>query len=252
MSEPEHVGAVTPAQADGSRVMRNCSITLGVVSVALLAAGLAFVGQARYERQVQMGTLAVLWISAAAVWSGATRPMRRGMLGAGVLGWVSEAIGVHTGYPFGLYRYEAVMGPSVLEVPVAMVPAWAVLTAFAVSVVPIVHPLVRSPGVAACLVLVDLVLDPVAVSVLGLWTWTTGGGYYGVPTSNYAGWFVVGWLCALCYPASVRSAVAAWLGWGLVLFYTVIAASNGLVVPAAMGVGTVMVTAALWYWRRGK
>jgi putative membrane protein len=47
----------------------------------------------------------------------------------------------------------------------------------------------------ALIILVDLVLDPAAVS-LGIWTYSEGF-FYGVPLSNFVGWLISGSLAIL-------------------------------------------------------
>lgn len=238
--------------AGGAQLSRRWSRVLSALAVILLIFGLGVIGNEERAREVQLGTVAVLWVSAIAVYAGADRPMRRGIVSAGVLGWAAEVVGVHTGFPFGSYRYNAVLGPSVLSVPIAMVPAWSLMSAFAVSVACRWSPRWRGPLAAGWLVLVDMVLDPVAFHALGLWTWHGDGAYYGVPLSNFAGWFVVGWLCALCYPSSAHSAAAHGLGTALVLFYTVVAARHGWTLPATAGIVAAVVSAGLWYGKRGR
>src|SRR5437588_4774621 len=49
----------------------------------------------------------------------------------------------------------------------------------------IVVPLIGS----AVMVMWDLTLDPTASTIQHLWIWEQGGGYFGVPLTNYLGWF---------------------------------------------------------------
>ncbi|MGZ3259364.1 MAG: carotenoid biosynthesis protein, partial [Croceibacterium sp.] len=40
----------------------------------------------------------------------------------------------------------------------------------------------------------DVVMDPAGSTLAMAWVWRDGGGYFGVPLSNFLGWFLVTWL----------------------------------------------------------
>jgi putative membrane protein len=40
------------------------------------------------------------------------------------------------------------------------------------------------------MVLWDLAMDPASSTIQKLWIWEKGGGFFGVPLSNYVGWFL--------------------------------------------------------------
>ena len=44
------------------------------------------------------------------------------------------------------------------------------------------------------MVMWDLTVDPISSTLQGLWVWTTPGAYFGVPISNFFGWFLVVYL----------------------------------------------------------
>ena len=115
---------------------------------------------------------------------------------------ILENTSILTGFPFGHYYYTSgsALGPKIFLVPVLIAPAyfatgylaWALsnvlvgdvrressaLTTFAV------------PFIASFLMVVwDLCLDPGASTVRHIWIWEQGGGYFGVPLTNYLGWF---------------------------------------------------------------
>jgi hypothetical protein len=50
--------------------------------------------------------------------------------------------------------------------------------------------------IAAAFVMVqwDVVMDPLQSTVAQTWIWHDGGGYFGVPLTNYLGWFFTVWL----------------------------------------------------------
>lgn len=44
---------------------------------------------------------------------------------------------------------------------------------------------------AMIMTMFDLTSDPMAATISNQWVWKNGGDYYGVPISNYFGWFFV-------------------------------------------------------------
>jgi putative membrane protein len=111
----------------------------------------------------------------------------------GLYGFVAEVIGESTGFPFGDYSYSDALGPTLLDVPIALVSAWIVVTTFAVNVlqkagVQRTWWIVAGPCV---MVVIDLILEPVATGPMDGWSWQASDGYYGVPITNFFGWFIV-------------------------------------------------------------
>ncbi|HEY7247904.1 MAG TPA: carotenoid biosynthesis protein [Xanthobacteraceae bacterium] len=133
--------------------------------------------------------------------------IRYGIAGIAVLlalclgvGNLMENIGVLTGFPFGHYHYTDALGPKLLLVPLLIGPAyfgsgylsWVMANvllradrrtdALAVLMVPL----------AATFIMVswDLCFDPAASTVAHMWIWEDGGGYFGVPLTNFLGWYL--------------------------------------------------------------
>lgn len=111
-----------------------------------------------------------------------------------LIGNAVENLSITTGFPFGTYHHTT--GPKLFEVPVTVGPTY-----FAISYVAwqVAESLVSAgrdrrwfvAAVAAVLAtMYDLTIDPVASTVLGLWVWPRGGGYFGVPFTNFLGWLV--------------------------------------------------------------
>jgi putative membrane protein len=105
-----------------------------------------------------------------------------------------EAVGVVTGYPYGVFEYGVNLGPMIGgEVPAALPLFFLPLVVNAYLLCLLLlgdlagRTAVRLPVVVAAVVGMDLALDPAAVS-LGFWGYAAGGWYYGVPWTNYAGW----------------------------------------------------------------
>ena len=96
------------------------------------------------------------------------------------------------------YHYTQALVPLPGPVPLGVVLSWGTIL---YSVLATVRALdVRSwlaPVVAALLAAaLDFVSDPAFVS-LGFWVWELPGEWFGIPWTNYVGWFVI----VVCYTA---------------------------------------------------
>ncbi len=61
----------------------------------------------------------------------------------------------------------------------------------------VLHSIVLALGAATFALLLDLMIEPLAVHINGYWVWdNTGEGYYGVPGSNFVAWWVTSLLLA--------------------------------------------------------
>jgi carotene biosynthesis associated membrane protein len=115
---------------------------------------------------------------------------------AGGGGLLAEAVGVHTGFPFGSYAYTGTLGPQLVGVPVVVPVAWVMMSYPALLVGR------RLAGACSAAVLVgawalaswDVFLDPQMVDA-GHWRWAHPDpglpGVDGVPLTNFAGWLLV-------------------------------------------------------------
>ena len=104
-------------------------------------------------------------------------------------GWLIEWIGKTTGLPFGVYDY-ANKGPHVAGVPLFVPLGWWAFTMIAMTIAPAKYLTLITPLI---LVIWDLSLDPLMVTQ-GFWAFTPAGNYYGVPISNFIGWYVAGFI----------------------------------------------------------
>ena len=133
---------------------------------------------------------------------GAVRYRRRGVLAflviCLVVSNILENTSILTGFPFGHYHYTS--GPKLFLVPLFIGPsyfataylAWVVATVLIGDVrresswfTTIAVPVIAS----AAMVMWDLTFDPTASTIKQFWIWEQGGGYFGVPLTNYVGWF---------------------------------------------------------------
>ena len=132
---------------------------------------------------------------------------RRAAAGAGLLtlyAYGIEYVGVHTGWPYGEFVYGVALGPTVAGVPLGLPVFFLPLVANAYLLCLLLlggraaSTPVRLGAVIGLVLLMDVVLDPGAVA-LGFWEYpgvpragavavVSGGGFYGVPLSNYGGW----------------------------------------------------------------
>ena len=112
-----------------------------------------------------------------------------------------ENIGVMTGFPFGPYHYTDVLGPKLFLVPILIGPAY-----FGTGYVSwmlgnvLLGTDARRDALAAILVPAiaafimvgwDVCLDPGSSTIGHIWIWHKGGGYFGVPFTNYLGWYLI-------------------------------------------------------------
>lgn len=165
----------------------------------------------------------------------------------GWLGWgwavafAAEYASTRVGFPFGLYHYTGETWGR--ELFISNVPFFDPLSfpflAYA-SYCLARWTLGRGGGSAAALagalmMLADVVIDPLAVLgerwFLGrLFYYAETGFYFGVPLSNFAGWFLVGWAIVGGYAWAVRRArrpEASPLG-GIGLYYGVVLFNLGV------------------------
>ncbi|USX53666.1 carotenoid biosynthesis protein [Lentzea sp. HUAS12] len=119
---------------------------------------------------------------------------------AGGGGLVAETTGVHTGFPFGDYRYTGTLGLEIAGVPVVVALAWIMMSWPALLVGRALAARADRPawlvvGIGAwALASWDVFLDPQMVDA-GHWTWSDPvpalPGVDGVPLTNYGGWLLV-------------------------------------------------------------
>ncbi len=111
-----------------------------------------------------------------------------------------ENLSIATGFPFGFYHYSPSLG--FLTVPLIIIFAY-----FSIGYLSwmLSHVLTGQysrklegkqifivPFIAAfIMVMWDLSVDPISSTLQGLWVWTYPGAYFGVPISNFFGWFLV-------------------------------------------------------------
>lgn len=118
---------------------------------------------------------------------------------------ILENVSILTGFPFGHYHYTDALGPKLFLVPILIGPAyigtgylaWVIATVLVDEVhrASSVFTTVAVPVIAAfVMVMWDLCFDPSYSTIAHRWIWEQGGGYFGVPLTNYLGWFLTVYL----------------------------------------------------------
>lgn len=162
-----------------------------------------------------------------------------------VVGNVIENIGVMTGFPFGHYFFADLMGPKLFNVPILLGCAYIGMAYVSLILARLILGDMGAPTagartfalpLAASFIMVawDLAQDPVWATVLHGWVWRDGGPWFGVPISNYLGWYLNVFLIYLFFTMFLSRSPAQNIrpqdrSWTLaVVFYAACAAGNVL------------------------
>jgi uncharacterized membrane protein len=232
--------------------------TVGALVLAAVGLQVAYVltGGAWRDR---LTVCTVVVVAAASLSHAVLTRGRRGLtcfVLAAAVGFGADVLGVHTGIPFGEYRYSATLGVRFAGVPLLAALAWAMLAWPAALVAR------RLAGTTPVRVLVgawalaswDLFLDPQLVGA-GAWRWADPDphlpGEANVALTNYAGWLLVAALISLGVQRILAGTPAADDRWMFALYlWTYLSSIVGLAVflhlPAAafwgaLGMGVVAV-----------
>jgi len=167
------------------------------------------------------------------------------------IGNIMENLGVLTGFPFGHYYFTDVMGPKFFAVPMLLGLAYVGMGYLSWMLARLILGGARIPLTGSRVVTVPLVagfimvawdicMDPIWSTIVHAWIWRQGGAYFGVPVSNFLGWYLTVFLFYQLFAVYLRGR-ATYNGplpsgyWkAAVLFYGVSAAGNILlVIPSA-------------------
>jgi putative membrane protein len=121
--------------------------------------------------------------------------------------FAAENLSIATGFPFGRYHFEVAADlPHIGAVPIIVGLLYFTMGYFSWMVAGLLlgdanlhldrpFNVIALPIIAAFVVVQwDVVMDPRNATVYRAWIWHDGGAYFGVPASNYAGWFLTVWL----------------------------------------------------------
>ena len=127
-----------------------------------------------------------------------------------VIANIYENLSISTGFPFGSYHHTAASGPWLLQVPIIVGPifyslcylAWTLGTmilgtgsakrsTLRVFGLPVIGAFIATGW--------NLCSDPIGATIARSWVYAHSGAYYGVPLSNYLGWFLCTWTIIQCW-----------------------------------------------------
>jgi len=164
-----------------------------------------------------------------------------------VVGNVFENLGVATGFPFGRYYFTDAMGPKLFQVPILLGLAYVGMGYLSWTLGRVILGYLRTPLVGAQVITLPLVAsfimvawdfanDPVWSNINRLWVWQHGGAYFGVPLTNFVGWYLVVYLIYQSFAIYLRERSAndnpmpsGYWRWA-VIFYALAAAGNIIIV----------------------
>lgn len=117
-----------------------------------------------------------------------------------LIGNLFENLSVLTGFPFGHYYFTKLMGPKIFNIPIFLGLAYLGMAYLSWTLARLILRTGQGPISGFSLVLVpvlsglimtawDLSQDPSWSTILHLWIWPHGGAYFGVPVSNFLGWY---------------------------------------------------------------
>jgi putative membrane protein len=118
-----------------------------------------------------------------------------------VIGWLYETCSILTGFPFGHYHYSDVMGFKLGFVPVTVMLLYFAMGFMSWSLAHILlgkydnainrKELLVIPLLSSFMMVIwDVCMDPLNGTIGQWWVWHDGGPYFGVPLSNFFGWFL--------------------------------------------------------------
>jgi uncharacterized membrane protein len=181
-----------------------------------------------------------------------------------VIGNIFENISIRTGFPFGHYYFTDVMGPKIFAVPVLLGLAYVGMGYLSWTLGGLIlggagrlagSRVVTLPLVAAFIMVAwDLSQDPVWSTIVRAWVWLQGGVYFGVPTSNFLGWYLTVYIIYQLFAVylrgrSIESDPLPSRYWRLaLLLYGISAAGNILLVIPHAGLAVVSDPAGM-EWR---
>jgi uncharacterized membrane protein len=131
-----------------------------------------------------------------------------------------ENLSIVTGFPFGWYHYSDAIGPKLFLVPLLIGPAyfgmgylsWTLARAILGDTDTRLAGLLwfATPVIASFIMVSwDLTIDPMMSTINGSWVWHNGGSYFGVPVSNFLGWYLTVYVFFQYFALYARRRLAA-------------------------------------------
>jgi uncharacterized membrane protein len=136
---------------------------------------------------------------------------------------VFENLSIETGFPFGNYYYTDILGPKLFNVPLLIGPAYVATGYLSWMLAKAIlgatkHGLSGQltytvPLVASFMMVSwDMSMDPITATIGKQWIWLDGGGYFGVPFSNFMGWYLTVWVFFQLFALYERRKKDAYVG----------------------------------------
>jgi uncharacterized membrane protein len=183
--------------------MPNTNVTRTILWVLAVVYAVALIANISFGLSIPIALVLLVSVAFALI-HGAVRYGWRGIAAfiviCLVVSNILENTSILTGFPFGHYHYTDSLGPKLFLVPLLIGPAyfangylaWVLgnvligdvrreASAFTTFAVPFFASFL--------MVMWDLTFDPRASTIEHMWIWEQGGGYFGVPLTNYLGWF---------------------------------------------------------------
>ena len=182
-----------------------------------------------------------------------------------IVGNSFENLGVATGFPFGSYYFTDVMGPKLFHVPILLGLAYVGIGYISWTLALLILGKTSSRISGAAIFTVPLVAsfimvawdfstDAVWSTLVHCWIWPKGGAFFGVPVSNFLGWYLTVYVFYQLFAMylsrqSLESALLPPIFWRIpILFYAVCAAGNVLLAIPSRG-GAVVSDPSGTQWR---
>jgi uncharacterized membrane protein len=126
-----------------------------------------------------------------------------------------ENLSIMTGFPFGWYHYSDAIGPKLFLVPLLIGPAYFGMGYLSWTLARAILgdtdtrlaglPWFATPAIASFIMVSwDLTIDPMMSTINGSWVWHNGGSYFGVPVSNFLGWYLTVYVFFQCFAFYAR------------------------------------------------
>jgi len=174
--------------------------------------------------------------------------------------YASEFVGVLTGVPYGTYEYTGLRPWLFGLVPFFIFIAWINVSYLTIATTTLGlgrSSLWLAPLDGILAAAWDVIVDPLAVRA-GYWAWASQEGFYGVPLSNFLGWFLVVTVLSLAArsvwsrdaAAPVRTsratvAILPALLLGSSVPFAALAVASGMPLAALVGLGIILPAVSL-------